>query len=261
MCRVTDSLIRRLSSISRHDLRRWVGRGLLIFSAVLLVAIVFPGQYYLGPLLISLRSTRNPLWEVVVCTLLWHGLSDEAYPRYRHIVLSTIGLVRRISWYHRVLLALAVVQIALLAATWLHYPAHVISVQRLETLEATQPTNQYDEEHERENFDYFAAQCRRELPSDARILYHGHIEGMVFAYEVFPRRVFMLPGEYCDIARSWHKQRWLEGMPDDPLEPVWHQGLPTERPDRETFIREHGLTHEVWFDENEPVACRWRRLP
>jgi hypothetical protein len=108
--------------------------------------------------------------------------------------------------------------------------------------------------------DNFAARCCTELPSNARILYHGINEGWVFSYAVYPRRVFMLPSDWWHLAASCHLKPWFSYLPNDPLEEYWHRTGPSSPGEREAFIRSHHITHEVFFDAQNPAACRWEAL-
>jgi hypothetical protein len=102
----------------------------------------------------------------------------------------------------------------------------------------------------------FAALCCKQIPRNARILYHGTQEGWLFAYEVYPRRVFMLPCDWQELGGSWHKKRWMFLTPD-PLEKYWERPTVTTAAGREEFVRKHGITHEVFYDASRPESCRW----
>ena len=78
---------------------------------------------------------------------------------------------------------------------------------------------------------------------------------MRFAYEVYPRRVFILPQEMTRMAKSWHKQPQLSDLPPDPHEPYWHQFLPKDSPDPADFIRQHEINYVATFDECDLSRC------
>jgi len=102
----------------------------------------------------------------------------------------------------------------------------------------------------------FAAKCCDELPGDARILYHGAQEGWLFAHEVHPRRVFILPSEGAELSSTWHKNRWLSKLPADPLNGYWDHPIAASAEERRNFIRSHGITHEVFYDAADSTHCR-----
>ena len=227
---------------------------MLLFGLGMIFVWTVPGRPEYAPLgSSSLRAVFRPYRGMMISFLVWCALSDPVVA-----AISKIGPFMLANWRRRTLLALLVAELFLFTRFWINYPYHVVRMCELTTCDRTEPTVLLDW-HTHRNMECFAGECCQDFPESARILYHGHIEGMVFAYQVYPRRVFMLPEEYGEISRSWHAQKWLNGMPDDPLEAFWHANPPPTI-DRDTFIREHGLTHEVWFNGDEPVACRWRKL-
>ncbi len=245
----------------RPTARRWALLAMFIGSLGILLVSFFPGQHHLGPITLSLRSFRNPSRLMMISFAVWYALTDSMYTFLLRARDLAVVDWHKGSWLRRGLLALAGVQLYFLAEAWSDYPHHVIRVQTLTENMRTEPTNEYQlDKIARRNLENFAIECRQDLPSDARILFHGHIEGMIFAYEVYPCRVFMLPQEYGDIARTWHEQSWLKGMPDDPLEKFWQSKIQSETVDRDQFLREHHISHEVWFSEDDLTACRWRKL-
>ena len=108
--------------------------------------------------------------------------------------------------------------------------------------------------------DEFAARCCRELPPDARILFHGSHVGSAFAYVVYPRKVFRLPSEAFQVAASIESRPCVKGYPKDPVEAYWHRELPLRLEDREEFIRAHGITHEVFYEADRSAESRWEKV-
>jgi hypothetical protein len=104
--------------------------------------------------------------------------------------------------------------------------------------------------------DSLAVTCCKATPKNARILYHGAQEGLIFAYEVYPRRVFMLPSEWSQLSANWHTKRWLQNLWPDPLEKYWGQVTVMTEAERQDFIQEHKITHEVFYDAAHPDKCR-----
>ena len=243
----------------RPRLRRMAFVGMLIGSVGILLVLFFHGQYKFGPITLSLRTFRNPSRLLLISFGLWYVLTDRAFLFLRQ--LGRLGMAdwKSGSWIRRGLILLAATQVYFLADAWLDFPHHVIRMHALMDETRTKFSSHY-EKGDRRNLEHFAIECCQEIPEDARVLFHGHIEGMIFAYEFYPRRVFMLPQEMGEISRTWHHQAWLKGMPDDPLEPFWSSQFQVRSVERDEFLRGRGITHEVWFSEDDVAACRWRTL-
>jgi hypothetical protein len=109
--------------------------------------------------------------------------------------------------------------------------------------------------------EHFCREVCAKTPPDARILFHGATPLMRLAYEVYPRRVFILPQEMTALAESWHVQPQLKDLQPDPHEPYWHQFLPHKEVDAAAFIREHGINYVATFDEHNLLQCRVERAP
>jgi hypothetical protein len=107
------------------------------------------------------------------------------------------------------------------------------------------------------NFDYFCRACNAKIPADARILYHGGNEGLILAFELYPRRVFMLPQEQRDMFHNcWRNELWCRGMAADPLDECWEWDPAAIDVPEEQFLKEHGITHVVMFDSLSASNCR-----
>jgi hypothetical protein len=104
------------------------------------------------------------------------------------------------------------------------------------------------------NFENFCERCRQEIPADARILYHGPNEGLILAYELYPRRVFMLPEEQLYFFRNcWSIEPWCKGMTADPLDGYWRWDKTPPKVSPEEFIADHQISYVVTF-ENEHAS-------
>jgi len=255
----TSVAVPYVESRSRRAVRLLALAAMVVSAVLIVIVLVAPFRIYIGPLRISLRTSRNPGMVLVSSWVVWYLLA-RILPDERSRLRAALYAL----WYpprlvHRVCLSLAGAQLLLLTNSWLGFADHVFGMHRWTLMQRTEPTF-FDGERDYANLEYLAAVCRHEMPPESRILYHGHIEGMVFAYEVYPRKVYMHPADLYEIARSWHKQRWLEGMPDDPLEKFWQQDFPKEFVSPEQFNQDHHITHEVWFDETQPTACVWRTV-
>ena len=112
------------------------------------------------------------------------------------------------------MLGLLTLNMLLVFRTVVHYPeqvmnSHWFSQEPLEsrTIQETNPLAN--------SVDNFASRCRQEMPPDARILFHGAQEAWIFAYEVYPRRVFMLPSDGFQLTAT------LLGSPSALATPAW----------------------------------------
>ncbi len=141
----------------------------------------------------------------------------------------------------------------------LYYPEHVITNHWLSLQHSADRNNQSPDQMPG-RIDEFAARCRRELPPDAHILFHGSHEGSVFAYEVYPRKVFRLPSEAFQVVADIESRPCVKGFPKDPVEAYWNRQLPLRPEDREAFIRGHGITYEVFYDADRTAECRWEKV-
>jgi hypothetical protein len=102
------------------------------------------------------------------------------------------------------------------------------------------------------NFDNFCRRCREEIPSDAKILYRGPNEGLVLAYELYPRRMYLLPQDQHDMFYNcWCRETWCQNMAPDPLEHYWKWDQPCTSISPEKFIADHQITYLVTFDNTD----------
>ena len=106
----------------------------------------------------------------------------------------------------------------------------------------------------------FAQRVINETPADARILFRGRTAGMRLAFEVYPRRVFMLPQDYRTMATEWHVQPWLKNSPVDWHESYWHQFIPATAIPADEFVRQHRITYVASFDELNLSECKVERV-
>ena len=92
-------------------------------------------------------------------------------------------------------------------------------------------------------------------------MYRGPTEGLVLAYELYPRRVFMLPSEQRALFHNgWQTDLWCRGMAPDPLEDCWEWDPPLPELTAEQFIAQHGITHIVVYDNTEEANCTIQAL-
>jgi hypothetical protein len=104
------------------------------------------------------------------------------------------------------------------------------------------------------DFDTLCHQCTKQIPANARILYHGPNLGLILAYELYPRPVFMLPQEQKDMFHyCWRREKWCAGLTADPLDHFWKWDPPLTAVSENQFVADHQITCVVTFDE-ENVA-------
>jgi hypothetical protein len=216
------------------------------------VALAWPGLWQLGSIKISLRNTRNLSYVVEGALLVWLATSDHARNFIRAIRTT-------FSWQWQVVLALLMANAAVTVSAMLVYPQSLTDNFRTARDDVAE-CSQIKYGREFAPLENFAARCGADLSADARILYHGFQEGWVFAYEVYPRRVYMLPSEWWRLAASCHLKPWFQYLPKDPLETYWNRTLASSPSERQAFIRAHGITHEVFYDAEKPAACRWEAV-
>ena len=83
---------------------------------------------------------------------------------------------------------------------------------------------------------------------------------LIFAYEVYPRKVFMLPSEGFQLAQTFQSRPWSKALPKDPLDAYWNREFPAPLGEHEAFIRAHHITHEVYFQADHPTQSRWETV-
>lgn len=200
----------------------------------------------------SLQSVRNAGNCLVVALLVWGAMSDW-FLNFARADWRSWSLFR--------LAVLGVVSLNLLLAfrNVVYYPEHVV-LGCLHSRDLFPDTTDQGSNQRASAINNFAARCRQALPPNARILFHGSLEALVFAYEVYPRKVFRLPSEGIKDAANLQLRPWLKEIPQDPLEPYWRRELPSGSEDREAFIKAHGITHEVYFQADQSANCRWEKV-
>ena len=239
------------------------------------MAVFAPCRIHVGPIRFSFHGVRNPMLELLAGYALWRATYD-GFGRWlknrvdrienvygeqaRRCGIRLLALWRRWGWRQRAMLLLLASQGVCVAQFWQSYPGLLDYERQAEANEsvlaefgpagAKMPT-----------LAHFCRQVCEGTPPGTRILFHGATPAMRFAYEVYPRRVFMLPQEMTAMAESWHVQPQLRDLAPDPHEPYWHQFLPHEVADPQAFIREHGINFIATFDEFDLSRCRVEPAP
>jgi hypothetical protein len=263
----------KISSLGRCLVNR-LGFALMFLAAALTVsAAFFPGRWQIGPVLISLRSMRNPLAATVLGYVLWRmtydgfgqwfkrrirGLEnygDQLGVWSRRVGRRFVAVWLRWGWRERLIFTAVASQTFFALHFWQDYPAYLENEhQAIDNLHRM-PTYELNG-HRLPVVESFSRRLCAEVPADARILFHGHTAGLRLAYEVYPRQVFMLPQEMRTLAASWHVQPELGELPADRKAAYWQERLPEASIDERQFIAEHHINYVVTFDEYDLAKCR-----
>jgi hypothetical protein len=268
---------------------------MVVCAACALCALLSPGIWSIGPIVVSVRSVKNPISGFVICWMLSFVAAEdspETVARWvlplkslwaewtlarrvvgllllGHIVVSALGVIGfPITMYDRVqceseqhrgyepspFVTSAVrdptVDLELSAAEDAYADAAVTTPW----LRRAIPDEQDLLRHAHWATDRIV-QTMEPLPADARILYHGGYECMILAYELYPRRVFLLPDEQAQICEDWMFGSEKESSIRWPA----RFAIPTI--DLGQFLREHRITHDVALIGNAPLFGVSERMP
>ena len=224
----------------------------LAFLAVLFVALLSPGRYSLGPLVVRLDSIRNPLLELLAAVAVAIASSPRR-PESRRLAPLRALRARWASWGTggRIFACALAVKLLVTGVGLARVVDDYVSLHRRELRRFEEPIESvFRKKNRYQQFAYVFERARVELPADARVLYRGRGEGQLLSYVLYPRPVFMHPD---DRYSGWIAHQTLdlgEPLPADPLFPS-RLGEPEAGPPMEQFIREHALTHAVRFVESD----------
>jgi len=259
--------------------RWWLNRAgfalMLICMFGIIVGVFAPYRYRIGPLSISMRGIRNPILGLLVGYFQWRKTYDgfgrwlkdrtdwigrPAIARASRSFAQLPGLWRIWGWRPRTMFVLIICQALFVLRFWSTYPT-LLDDQRDAQANTVCFASFGPPGHELSLLEHFCREVCEQTPPNARILFHGHTPAMRFAYEVFPRRVFILPQEMTAMAESWHAQPQLHDLPNDPHEPYWHQFLPTDSTAPAVFMQQHAIDYVATFDEYDLSRCRVEPAP
>jgi hypothetical protein len=250
------------------------GLGIIFLSVTLgLVALFYPHSWHIGPLIVSLRHVYRPIGFCLSGFALWYFTVDPRRGSYqffhRHLAVlaaqlqatrnALLAAWRRWDWRRRSFLAITTANLALLAFHASSYP-QLLHDDRANRTRAMSRAQCELAGRKVPSLEHFARRVINETPADARILFRGRTAGMRLAFEVYPRRVFMLPQDYRTMATEWHVQPWLKNPPVDPHESYWHQFIPAIVVPADEFVRQHRITYVASFDELDLSECKVERV-
>ena len=246
---------------------------MFLFSLSVVMAIVAPQHYRIGPLRVSFDGVLKPVIEWLAAYVVWRStydgfgawlrrwlsplerLIDRVFAQLRAAVPRLREQWRRWGWRERLVLAAVGCQVLLAVRSWDGYPRQLESVRSASQFMQQYPYH-YPGGHASPTLDYFCETIRASTPPDARILFYGRTPAARVAYEVFPRRVFMLPQDYTALAAAWHVQPWCQQFAPDPHIAYWQRLLPHDTVAARTFIHDRGITWIAAFDEYDMNLCR-----
>lgn len=262
--------------------RWWINRigFLLMFGSALglVIATFAPMRFRLGPIGISFRGVRNPLLGLMAGYWMWRstydgfgrwlmnrtsprgGPSGEFNARVRSAGVQLLRLWKRWNWRQRAMLALVLAQCVFIFRFWQSYPGQ-LEFERVAHANMYRFAQYGDPGAERPLLEHFCQTICEQTPPTARLLFHGGTPAMRLAYEVYPRRVFILPQEMTAMAEAWQAQPQLRDLPPDAHAAFWDQFLPHETVDPAAFIREHGIDYVATFDDYDLAKCQVERAP
>jgi len=110
------------------------------------------------------------------------------------------------------------------------------------------------------SLEYFAQEVIEQTPPDARILFVGRTAGIRLHSKIYPRKVFMLPSDYRQMAAAWHVQPWFPRRSRRmSMKHTGNRFIPIDSIDEHAFIREHRITHIARFNELDRARrASWR---
>jgi hypothetical protein len=228
-----------------------------------LVATLYPHWWHVGRWLRFLHHLRNPAVLSLAGFLLWYAAIDRRGDPFRFVRRALVDLLAtwKVSdWRRRSFFLIATCNLIMLLFHASRYPQLLYQDRENQQFAAAAPQAAPGRRRV-SSIEHFARQVVAETPADARILYQGRTAVMRLAFEVYPRRVFMLPQDFRTMATQWHVQPWLRNPPVDRHEPYWHQFIPIVNADPEAFIREHAITYVARFDEMDSSQCQLERVP
>ncbi len=267
----------QISPANRRRINR-LGFAFVLLGAMLtLCAALFPQRWYFGPVMIGLRSVRNPLAILVLGYIMWRTTYDD-FGRWLKDLTGPVEIYgdrlgtwllrlgqrflatwRRWGWRERVMFAAVACQTFFTLHFWQDYPAYLENERR--AIANSYRSATYELNHRKlPAIEAFSRRLCVDLPPDARILFHGQTAGLRMAYEVYPRPVFMLPQEMRMLAASWHVQPQLSELPEDRKPDYWNERLPNETVEERQFIADHRINYVVTFDEYDLNKCRVERV-
>jgi len=242
------------------------GAGIAAVAAVLYLCVgwVVAAGGELDIAVVAGRHVGWPLLAALTAMLVWAMTSPRPIGRIgrrlRRIGLRFTILWRRAGWVRRLVIAALIAHLLIGLGYWLEVPWTLRNANDELRQASVSPVRKFRGRWAA-NYPFWTRKVIAETPPEARILYRGGWEGMVFSYDVFPRRVFALPGDLQTLAGKWHKHVWLEmktngrSNADADTDRFWTAVSRFEPIPYEEFVRRYAIDYVVVFDENRPSEC------
>lgn len=117
------------------------------------------------------------------------------------------------------------------------------------------------------HWEFFIPRWKKTIPAEASVAYRGQWEGPLVAYELYPRRLYLLPSDARRLAANWYNHRWLakktrgKSLADRWTDQYWSQRSSWPTVNLKSFIQERGITFLLTFDEADEKGCSLVRIP
>lgn len=228
-----------------------------------LVATLYPHWWHAGRWLRFLHHSRNPAVLSLAILLLWYAAvapNGDSIRTVRRRLADLLATWKLWDWRRRLFFLIATCNLTMMLLRASRYPQLMFQDRENRRFATAVPQGGIGSSKV-SSIEHFARQIVEQTPPDARILFQGGTAVMRLAFEVYPRRVFMLPQDYRAMATRWHVQPWLRNPPIDRHEPYWHQFIPIVNAGPDAFIRQHAITHVARFNETDSSECLLERVP
>lgn len=254
----------RDQSFSAKLMHWWAGIAAVAMIAYFLAGRLAEARPDFNLAFVGGRHVGWPLLGLLTAALIWAMTSARPLGRIgrrlRRTGLRFTILWRKAGWAQRLVLAAGIVHVLTGLGYWLEIPWTLQNANDELRLASVAPVRKFRGSWAA-NYPFWVRKVISETPPNARILYRGGWEGMVFSYDVFPRRVFALPDDLQTLAGRWHKHAWLEmktngrSNADAATDEYWTAGKCFEPIGDGEFIRRYAIDYVVVFDEARPGDC------
>ncbi|NMC18947.1 MAG: hypothetical protein GYA33_00885, partial [Thermogutta sp.] len=210
------------------------------------------------------RHVGWPLLAAFTAGMIWAMTSARPIGRVgrrlRRLGLRFTILWRNVGWMRRLVIAAVIVHVLTGLGYWLEVPWTLRHANHELRLASASPVRKFRGSWAA-NQPFWIRKVIAETPPNATILYRGGWDGMIFSYDVFPRRVYALPDDLQTLAGQWHKHAWLEAKTDGrsnadaDTDRYWTAKHRFEPIPYEEFVRHYGIDYVVVFDESCPWEC------
>jgi len=246
--------------------------GLLAAISGSIVLLVISQTIGLLPSLAGITPTRHVGWPIIMFVV-GLGLVTSAWPCPKSRLLQRWQLVTRhlaqlwrqrgIVW--RLVFCAVLAHVAISLVYLFESPADLNStLAERAALTATPFRIRSGERYV--HWEFFAPQWKQTIPPGAAVAYRGYWEGPLVAYELYPRRLYLLPEDARRLAANWHNHRWLtektkgKSFRDRWTDEFWLRRTSWPTFDLASFVRARNIEFLVTFDETNEQGCSLARI-